>query len=235
MNSVILKGKIADFELCDRAGKNVVILRLITKDAHLGESGQLVILKQLHQIIIRNCWQFSQSITKLPVGTTIEIKGHLESNSNLEFSKDSENCQNAVVCDPKFGYEIWINDGEQYFADTPKLIEEFKQQEDRQLTPLEINHIINSVANRTGLAGSQPNIPFSREEVNCIFTHKRNWGDGLWFYLEDGRIFDFNFDYIDEDVSLYSHKLTGNLYEEDQDLAFLDKAIKISTIKKILT
>jgi hypothetical protein len=49
----------------------------------------------------------------------------------------------------------------------------------------------------------RPLFPFEASEVKAIYAHKRDAGDGLWFALIDGRIFNSHGDQESGDPGLY--------------------------------
>jgi hypothetical protein len=53
-----------------------------------------------------------------------------------------------------------------------------------------IRHLMKQAADTAIAAGlPRPSFPFNAADVEAIYTHKRDAGDGLWFALIDGRVF----------------------------------------------
>lgn len=78
-------------------------------------------------------------------------------------------------------------------------------------TVAHIRHLMQQAVDAAIASGlPRPLFPFEASEVAAIYTRKKDTGDGLWFGLMDGRVFDSAGDAASNNPALY---------EQDHDRA----------------
>lgn len=73
-----------------------------------------------------------------------------------------------------------------------------------KLTTGQIRHIMEQARQNAFEEGeAPPDFPFEPGDVDCIHAHKIGTGDGVWYRLRDGRVFNSYGESSDSDPSLY--------------------------------
>lgn len=69
-----------------------------------------------------------------------------------------------------------------------------------------IRQLIRKITDEAVAAGQpRPLFPFEASDVVATYTYKKNEGDGLWFALSDGRVFNRNGEPDTKDLGAYDH------------------------------